>query len=158
MGYSNGQVQTQSGSGKGKKGDKGDPGIGFNLTDDDNFDIDGKRLTDVAELKDNSDAATKNYVVTVKKEVLLLDGSQAMTGNLKMGDTNITNLGTPTDGNDGASKGYVDDQIHLQANKLFDKRTDSLNPNFTFYPRGNFGGNINSRASAREALQRSTMG
>jgi len=29
MGYSNGQVQTQSGSGTGEKGEKGDPGIGF---------------------------------------------------------------------------------------------------------------------------------
>ena len=79
-------MQLQSDSGKGKKGDKGDPGIGFNLTDDGNFDLNGKRLTDVAGPKDNSDAATKNYLDTVKKEVLLLDGSQAMTGNLKMGD------------------------------------------------------------------------
>jgi len=144
MGYSNGQVQTQSGSGTGEKGQKGDPGIGFNLTDDGNFDLDLKRLTDVAEPKDNSDVATKSYVDTVTKEGLLLDGSQAMKADLKMGDKKITNLGTPTDGNDGATKGYVDDQIHLQANKLFDKRTDSydLNPNFTFYPRGDFGGNI----------------
>jgi len=64
MGYSNGQVQTQSGSGMGEKGQKGDPGIGFNLTADGNFDLDSKRLTDVAEPKDNSDAATKNYVDT----------------------------------------------------------------------------------------------
>ena len=58
----------------------------------------------------------------------------------------ISNLGTPTDGNDGATTGFVDDQIHLQANKLIDKRTDSydLHPNFTFYPRGNLGGNINT--------------
>jgi len=62
MGYSSGQVQTQSGNGKGKEGEKGDPGIGFNLTDDGNFDLDGKRLTDVCEPKDNSDAATKKYV------------------------------------------------------------------------------------------------
>ena len=86
MGYSNGQVQTQSEGGTGEKGQKGDPGIGFNLTDDGNFDIDSKRLTDVAEPKDNSDAATKSYVLTVKKDVLLLDGSQAMKADLKMGD------------------------------------------------------------------------
>jgi len=66
MGYSNGQVQTQSGSGTGEKGQKGDPSIGFNLTGDGNFDLDSKRLTDVAEPKDNSDAATKNYVDTKK--------------------------------------------------------------------------------------------
>jgi len=40
MGYSNGQVQTKSGSGTGEKGQKGDPSIGFNLTDDGNFDFD----------------------------------------------------------------------------------------------------------------------
>ena len=141
MGYSNEQVQTQSEGGKGQKGDPGLPGIGFNLTDDGNFDIDSKRLTDLADPVDNSDAATKNYVLSEKKNVLLLDGSQAMKADLKMSDKKITNLATSTDGNDGATKGYVDDQIHLQANKLFDKRTDSydLHPNFSFYPRG-FGG------------------
>jgi len=80
----------------------------------------------------------------VKKEVLLLDGIQSMKADLKMGDKKISNLGTPTDGNSAATKGYVDDQIRLQANKLFDKRTDcyDLNPIFSFYPRGGFGGNI----------------
>ena len=146
MGFTNGQVQKQSEGGKGEKGDPGLPGIGFNLTDDGNFDIESKRLTDLAEPVDNSDAATKNYVLTVNKDVLLLDGSQAIKADLKMGDKKITDLGTPTDGNESATKGYVDDQIHLQTNKLFDKRTDSydLNPNFTFYPRGSFGGNINT--------------
>ena len=85
-------------------------------------------------------------VLSEKKEVLLLNGIQAMKADLKMGDKKITNLGTPTDGNDIATKGYVDDQIHLQSNKLFDKRTDSydLHPNFSFYPRGVLGGNIAS--------------
>ena len=64
MGCSNGQVQSQSDSGKGEKGDPGLPGIGFNLTDDCNYDLDGKRLTDVADLTDDGDATTKNYVDT----------------------------------------------------------------------------------------------
>jgi len=143
MGYSYGQVQSQSDStGKGEKGDPALPGVGFNLTDDGNFDLDGKRLTDVANPVDKTDAATKNYVDTEKKEVLLLNGSQSMKADLNMNDKKITNLGTPIDGNDSATKGYVDDQIHLQGNKLFDRRTDSydLHLNFTFSPRGNFGG------------------
>ena len=102
MGYSNGQVQSSSDSGKGQKGDPRLPGIGFNLTDDGNFDLDGKRLdgkrlTDVAVPVDYSDAATKAYVdlknsqqdivinnKAEKTDVLLLDGTQAMAANLDM--------------------------------------------------------------------------
>ena len=97
MGYSNGQVQSSSDSSKAQKGDPGLPGIGFNLTDDGNFDLDGKRLTDVADPTDNGDAATKGYVDTKnsqqdivinskaeKTDVILRDGSQSMNANLNM--------------------------------------------------------------------------
>ena len=49
MGYSNGQLESEVKGGKGEKGDSGLPGIGFKLTDDGNFDIAEKRLTDVAD-------------------------------------------------------------------------------------------------------------
>ena len=62
MGYSNGQLETSSGTGRGERGEPGLPGIGFNLTDDGNFDLDSKRLTDVADPVDDQDAATKKYV------------------------------------------------------------------------------------------------
>ena len=62
MGYSNGQLETSPGTGRGEKGEPGLPGIGFNLTDDGNFDLDTKRLTDVADPVDLQDAATKKYV------------------------------------------------------------------------------------------------
>ena len=62
MGYSNGQLESEVKCGKGEKGDPGLPGIGFKLTDDGDFDIDNKRLTDLAEPIDTSDAATKSYV------------------------------------------------------------------------------------------------
>ena len=38
------------------------PGVRFNLTDDGNYDIDGKLLTNVAEPVDSKDATTKAYV------------------------------------------------------------------------------------------------
>jgi len=118
MGYSNGQVQTKSGSGKGQKGEKGDLGIGFNITDDDNFDIDGKRLTDVAELVNKNDAATKNCVDTKntainskaeKTDVILRDGTQSMKGNLDMENDStkvknkIINLANGTDNDDAVN-------------------------------------------------------
>ena len=62
MGYSNGQLETLSGTGQGEKDEPGLPGIGFNLTDDGNFDLDSKRLTDLADPVDDQDAATKKYV------------------------------------------------------------------------------------------------
>ena len=62
MGYSNGQLETSSGTGKGERGEPGLPGIGFNLTDDGNLDVDSKRLTDVGDPVDDQDAATKRYV------------------------------------------------------------------------------------------------
>jgi len=131
MGYTNGQVQTQSGSGTGEKGQKGDPGIGFNLTDDGNFDIDGKRLTDVADPVDKNDAATRNYVDTKntainskaeKTDVILRDGTQSMKGNLDMENdkvkNKIINLANGTDN---------DDAVNLAQLKSF---TDSHQNNY----------------------------
>ena len=47
---------------RGPPGPAGKDGTGFELTDKGNYDIDGKRLTDVAEPVDGKDAATKAYV------------------------------------------------------------------------------------------------
>ena len=56
MGYSNGQLESEEKGVKGEKGDSGLPGIGFKLTDDGDFDIDEKRLTDVADSINDGDA------------------------------------------------------------------------------------------------------
>ena len=50
-------------------GKKGERGIGFNLDSYDNFDIDGKRLVNVAEPYDGNDAATKVYVDRIREEL-----------------------------------------------------------------------------------------
>ena len=62
MGYSNGLLESDEKGGSGERGEQGLPGIGFKLTDDGNFDIDGKRLTDVSQPVYSGDATTKAYV------------------------------------------------------------------------------------------------
>ena len=59
MSYSNGLLPSATTT---NKGQRGPPGVGFQLTDDGNYDIDGKRLTDVSKPVDGTDAATKAYV------------------------------------------------------------------------------------------------
>ena len=46
---------------RGPPGPKGQPGVGYKLTPDGNYDIDGKRLTNVGEPTGDSDATTKAY-------------------------------------------------------------------------------------------------
>ena len=46
----------------GPPGPKGDAGVGYELTPNGNYDIDGKRLTDLSKPVDGPDAATKAYV------------------------------------------------------------------------------------------------
>ena len=137
MGYSNGQVQSSSDSGKPQKGDPGLPGIGFNLTDDGNFDLDGKRLTDVADPVDNGDAATKGYVDTKnsqqaeKTDVILRDVSQSMNANLNMNDQKITNFANAT--SDGGAVNFSQLKSHSDSHQ----NNYHLQPSFSFYR--NFG-------------------
>jgi len=119
MSYSNGLLPSSSTT---TSSQRGLPGVGFNLTGDGNYDIDGKRLTDVAEPKDNSDATTKLYVVTKnlqqdtainskaeKAAVILRDGTQSMKGNLNMENDStkvknkIFNLANGTDNDDAVN-------------------------------------------------------
>ena len=62
MGYSNGILESDEKGGSGERGEQGLPGIGFKLTDDGNFDIDGKRLPNISKPVDGGDATTKAYV------------------------------------------------------------------------------------------------
>ena len=56
MSYSNGLLSSTSSSTMSPQ--RGLPGIGFKLTDDGDYDIDGKRLTNVADSINDSDAVS----------------------------------------------------------------------------------------------------
>ena len=72
----------------GKDGKDGLPGVGFKLTPSGDFDLQRKRLTNVAEGTTNSDAITKHQVDTLKNQLradsLQVDGSSHMTGDLDL--------------------------------------------------------------------------
>ena len=72
---------------------KGLPGVGFKLTDDGDYDIDNKKLRNVASPQTNNDASTKSYVDVEVSKTLKLDGSSAMTGALDMDNRRIENIG-----------------------------------------------------------------
>ena len=132
MGVTNGQLETLSATGKGEKGDPGLPGIGFSLTDDDNFDIDSKRLTEVAAPIDKNDAATKEYVDNNLPAIdlspyLKRDGTTSMTGHLNMNNHKISDLEDATDDNDAVPLKQLKEMTT-------DHRTNyHLQPSFTFY-------------------------
>ena len=52
-----------------KDGKDGLPGVGFKLTPSGDFDLQRKRLTNVAEGTENSDAVTKHQVNTLKNQL-----------------------------------------------------------------------------------------
>lgn len=54
------------------KGQAGRDGIGFKLTDDGNYDIDGKRLTNVADSIDDSDAVSLKVLKDILKSVKII--------------------------------------------------------------------------------------
>ena len=144
MSYSNGLLPSSSTT---TTSQRGLPGFGFKLTDDGNYDIDGKRLTDLAEPKDNLDASTKNYVDTKntqqviainskaeKTDVILRDRTQSMKGNLDMENDStrtkvknkIINLANGIDNDDAVNlaqlKSYTDshhNNYHLRESFKF---------------------------------------
>ena len=108
MSYSNGLLPSSSTITSSQRGLPGVPGVGFKLTDDGNFDIDGKRLTNVSQPTDGSDGTTKAYVDTAnsKQDIAIadkaskndldtklnIDGSKSMTANLNMNNNKAINL------------------------------------------------------------------
>ena len=73
------------------------PGVGFKLTPSGDFDLQRKRLTNVAEGTGDSDAVTKHQVDTLKIQLkadsLQIDGSSHMTGDLDLRGNKLINPG-----------------------------------------------------------------
>ena len=80
-----------------KMGKDGLPGVGFKLTPAGDFDLQSKRLTNVAEGTGNSDAITKHQVDTLATQLradsLQVDGSSHMTGDLDLRGQKLINPG-----------------------------------------------------------------
>ena len=99
MSYSNGLLSesTSQGGKNGKDGKDGLPGVGFKLTSSGDFDLQKKRLTNVAEGTENSDSVTKHQVDTLKIQLkadsLQVDGSSHMTGDLDLRGQKLINPG-----------------------------------------------------------------
>ena len=68
---------------------KGLPGVGFKLTDAGDYDMQNKKLRNVASPETNNDVTTKSYV---NNKALLVDGSNKMLGALNMDNRRIENV------------------------------------------------------------------
>ena len=98
------------------RGIQGAPGVGFRLTSNGNFDISGKKLTNVGAPTSNTDAATKKYVDDKsasgggggasgppKSSTLVIDSNIDMKDRFR-----ILNLKSPRDADEPATKQYAD--------------------------------------------------
>ena len=145
MSYSNGLLPSTTTSTN--KPQRGLPGVGFKLTDNGNFDIDGKRLTNVADPVNGDDATNKNYVNTEnnKQDIVIadkasksdlnsklsIDGSISMASNLNMNSNKVINVSGGTDTGDSVNYGQLLEHTENHQNNYH------LQPSFTFYK--NFG-------------------
>ena len=90
MSYSNGKLPEDTIShGKIIEIVKGLPGVGFKLTDAGDYNMQNKKLRNVASPETNNDVTTKSYV---DNKALLVDGSNKMLGALNMDNRRIENV------------------------------------------------------------------
>ena len=93
------------------RGIQGAPGVGFSLTADGNYDISGKKLTNVGAPSANTDAATKKYVDD-NSSGSPTTSRLTVDSNIDMKDRyRILNLKTPSDADEAATKSYTDDNF-----------------------------------------------
>ena len=90
MSYSNGLLSDQSYQTANKYVQRGLPGVGFKLTDTGDYDMQNKKLVNVDEGDNNQDVVNKHQLDAGlqtkpnKTDVLLLDGTTHMTGDLDL--------------------------------------------------------------------------
>ena len=94
---------------------KGLPGVGFKLTDAGDYDIQNKKLRNVASPETNNDVTTKSYV---DNKALLVDGSNKMLGALNMDNRRVENIAPARHGQSDAVS-----SLHLN-NFYFDLNTN----------------------------------
>ena len=97
MSYSNGILSSPSAKGQpGPPGKPGVPGVGYKLTADGNFDIDAKRLTNVAESVDDNDAVS---LKVLKEHTQVSQNNYHLQPSFKIykdfGDKSQLTVGTP---------------------------------------------------------------
>ena len=94
------------------KGIQGAPGVGFSLTADGNYDISGKKLTNVGAPSNNTDAATKKYVDDNSGGGSPTTTRLTVDSNIDMKNRfRILNLKHPVDADEPATKQYSDSKF-----------------------------------------------
>ena len=119
MSYSNGLLPSPSSSTI-SESIRGLPGVGFKLTDDGDYDMENKKLRNVAEPQSKNDSSTKRYVDTGVSKTLKKDGTDQMNGLLDMNNSRIENVGP-------GRHGTADALTHLQLEAVyFDLNVDEV--------------------------------
>ena len=109
------------------RGIQGSPGVGFSLTRDGNYDMNNKKLKNVGEGVESSDAVTKHQLEVSMNTKLDKDSlnsyvkknSPEVGGDLDMKGFSIKNLKVTSLGSDASatSKKYVDQKLNTKADK-----------------------------------------
>ena len=108
------------------RGLRGSPGVGFSLTSDGNYDMNNKKLKNVGEGVESSDAVTKHQLevsMNTKADKTSLTtfvkkNSPEVGGDLDMKGFEVKNMKlTPAGDLSATSKKYVDRKLATKANK-----------------------------------------
>ena len=109
------------------RGIQGSPGVGFSLTKDGNYDMNNKKLKNVGEGVESSDAVTKHQLETAINSKIntspslnnyVKKDSPEVAADLDMKGFDIKNLKvTPVGDASATSRKYVDRKLDTKANK-----------------------------------------